>query len=231
MRKKLFAVCIGSILLFSAAGYSQVKEAPILAGAKIGVVNTESGAVRGYVHQGIYTYKGIPYAYAERFMPPVKPKPWKGVRSSMAYGPVAPIDATTTVNDAFEFSFQHVLGYTNENCQNLNIWTKKVNDGKKRPVMVWFHGGGYTNGSSIEQPGYDGESLARKGDVVMVSVNHRLNVLGFLDLSAYGDQYRSSANAGLMDLVAALQWVKQNISQFGGDPDNVTIFGQSGGWR
>jgi para-nitrobenzyl esterase len=95
--------------------------------------------------------------------------------------------------------------------------------------MVWLHGGGFTAGSSIELPSYDGENLSKKGDVVVVSVNHRLNVLGFLDLSAYGDKYKGSANAGLLDLQAALQWVKANIAQFGGDPDNVTIFGQSGG--
>jgi para-nitrobenzyl esterase len=95
--------------------------------------------------------------------------------------------------------------------------------------MVWFHGGGFTNGSYLELPSFDGESISRKGDVVLVSVNHRLNVLGFLDLSGYGDKYKSSPNAGLLDLVAALQWVKQNIEAFGGDPDNVTIFGQSGG--
>ena len=95
--------------------------------------------------------------------------------------------------------------------------------------MVWFHGGGFTAGSSIELPSYDGESLAKKGDVVVVTINHRLNILGFLDLSAYGDKYKNSPNAGLMDLVASLQWVKQNIAQFGGDPNNVTIFGQSGG--
>ncbi|HEY0108173.1 MAG TPA: carboxylesterase family protein [Fibrella sp.] len=104
-----------------------------------------------------------------------------------------------------------------------------MNNAKKRPVMVWFHGGGFTGGSSVELPSYDGENLTKKGDVVVVTVNHRLNVLGFLDLSAYGDKYKNSANAGLMDLVASLQWVKDNIAQFGGDPANVTIFGQSGG--
>src|SRR5262249_21765048 len=107
--------------------------------------------------------------------------------------------------------------------------TPGINDGKKRPVMFWMHGGGYSAGSSQELPSYDGEAISRKGDVVLVSVNHRLNVLGFLDLSEYGEKYTSSANASFYDLVAALQWVKDNIASFGGDPNNVTIFGQSGG--
>ena len=201
----------------------------VIAGADIAIAQTETGKVKGYIHNGIFTFKGIPYAKADRFMAPEKPKPWGEVRSSMSYGPVCPTDPTTQVFDPFEFAFDHNLGYSNEHCQTLNIWTQKLNDGKKRPVMVWLHGGGFTAGSSIELPSYDGESLSRTGDVVLVSVNHRLNVLGFLDLSAYGEKYKASGNAGLLDLVYALQWVKQNISQFGGDPDNVTIFGQSGG--
>lgn len=175
------------------------------------------------------TFKGIPYAKAERFMAPTKPTPWTAVRSSTTYGPVCPTDPTTSVNDEIEFSFQHNWGYTNEDCLSLNVWTPQASTSQKRPVMVWFHGGGFTAGSSVELPSYDGENLARKGDVVVVTLNHRLNVLGYLDLSAYGDKYKNSANAGLMDLVAALQWVRQNIAQFGGDPANVTIFGQSGG--
>ncbi|MFL5808185.1 MAG: carboxylesterase/lipase family protein [Flavisolibacter sp.] len=214
--------------LFPVICFSQTNDA-VVAGKNIAIVETESGKVRGYIHKGIFTYKGIPYAKADRFMAPVKPAAWKDVRSSLAYGPVCPMDPTTTVNDEFEFPFHHNWGYTNENCQTLNVWSPGINDNKKRPVMVWFHGGGFTAGSYVELPSYDGENISRKGDVVLVSVNHRLNVLGFLDLSAYGDKYKSSPNAGLLDLVAALQWVKQNIAQFGGDPNNVTIFGQSGG--
>ena len=202
---------------------------PLVASANQAIVQTAYGKVRGYIHHGVFTYKGIPYATAGRFQAAQKPASWEGVRSSMSYGPVCPMDVTTTVNDEIEFPFQHNWGYTNENCQSLNIWTPRINDGKKRPVMVWLHGGGFTAGSSVELPSYDGENLAQKGDVVMVTVNHRLNILGFLDLSAYGDKYKGSANAGLTDLAMALVWVRQNISQFGGDPDNVTIFGQSGG--
>jgi para-nitrobenzyl esterase len=232
MRKNLLPGLLALLCLVPIAVFSQHKTAtvdPLIAGEEIAVTNTESGKVRGYIHNGIYTYKGIPYANADRFMAPEKPTPWKDVRSSTAYGPVCPTDPTTTVNDIFEFPFNHDLGYPNEHCQSLNVWTRKLNDGKKRPVMVWFHGGGFTAGSSIELPSYDGENLARKGDVVVVTVNHRLNILGFLDLSAYGDKYKGSGNAGLLDLVASLQWVKDNIANFGGDPDNVTIFGQSGG--
>jgi para-nitrobenzyl esterase len=116
-----------------------------------------------------------------------------------------------------------------ENCQFANVWTPGISDGKKRPVMVWIHGGGFTNGSGIELTSYDGQNLSKKGDVVVVTLNHRLNVLGFLDLSAYGDKYKNSGNASLTDLVAALKWVRDNAEAFGGDPSNVTIFGQSGG--
>ena len=205
------------------------KTDPIVAGKGIANVSTESGNVRGYIHNGTFTFKGIPYAKAERFMAPSKPDSWTGVRSSMTYGPVCPMDITTTTNDEIEFPFHHDWGYTNENCLSLNVWTPQATNAQKRPVMVWLHGGGFTAGSSVELPSYDGENLTKKGDVVVVTVNHRLNILGFLDLSGYGEKYKNSANAGLMDLVAALQWVKQNITQFGGDPNNVTIFGQSGG--
>jgi len=225
MKRKLLLVALVSLTQMMAIS----QNSPIVAGKNIAIVETEYGKVRGYIHNGIFTFKGMPYAKAERFMAPEKPAAWQGIRSSMTYGPVCPTDVTTTTNDEFEFPFHHDWGYTNENCLNLNVWTKKITDTEKKPVMVWFHGGGFTAGSSVELPSYDGESLAKKGDVVVVSVNHRLNVLGFLDMSAYGDKYKSSANAGLMDLVAALQWVKENIAQFGGDPDNVTIFGQSGG--
>jgi para-nitrobenzyl esterase len=226
-RKSLSALSL-IVYLLPVVAFSQTGDA-VVAGKEVALVQTEGGKVRGYIHKGVFTYKGIPYAKAERFMAPAKPAAWKDVRSSMTYGPVCPMDPTTTVNDEFEFPFHHNWGYTNENCQTLNVWTTGINDNKKRPVMVWFHGGGFTAGSYVELPSYDGENISRKGDVVLVSVNHRLNVLGFLDLSAYGDKYKSSPNAGLLDLVAALQWVRENIAQFGGDPGNVTIFGQSGG--
>lgn len=203
---------------------------PIVVSNDKAVTNTESGQVRGYTHNGIFTYKGIPYAQAERFMAPQKVKPWQGVRSSFVYGPVAPLqDPTISVQDEGEFIFHHDWGYTNENCLVLNVWTPAITPAKKRPVLFWIHGGGFTAGSSQELPSYDGENLSKKGDVVIVSINHRLNILGFLDLSAYGEKYKTSANNSIADIVAALQWVKNNIENFGGDPNNITIFGQSGG--
>jgi para-nitrobenzyl esterase len=120
-------------------------------------------------------------------------------------------------------------GIQGEDCLRINVWTPAVNDGKKRPVMVWLHGGGYSAGSSQELKSYDGENLARRGDVVVVSLNHRLNVLGYLNLAQYGERYAPSANLGMLDIVAALEWVRDNIEGFGGDPRTVTLFGQSGG--
>ncbi len=194
------------------------------------VVETVSGKVAGYIDNGIYTYKGIPYAKAERFMPPVPADSWEGIRSSRAYGPTCPQGKRTGwYSDEQAFSFSWDDGFPDEDCLRVNIWTPGINDGKKRPVMVWLHGGGYSTGSGQELPSYDGRNLAEKGDVVVVTLNHRLNVLGFLDLSAYGEKYASSGNAGLLDIVAALDWVQANVSQFGGDASNVTIFGQSGG--
>ncbi len=224
MKQKLFLFAIGCFLL------TQNLLAQLVTGENVTVTTTESGKVRGYINNGIFTYKGIPYAEAKRFEAPARPKPWTGVRSAMTYGPVAPlIDPTTTVQDESEFVFDHSWGYTSEDCMRINVWTPGINDGKKRPVMFWIHGGGFAAGSSQELPSTDGENLAKKGDVVVVSINHRLNILGYLDLSAYGEKYKYSANLSVLDMKSALEWVKVNVSNFGGDPDNVTIFGQSGG--
>lgn len=218
------------ICLLAIIGTGLAASAQLQTGENVAVTATDAGKVRGYNHNSIYTYKGIPYAQAKRFEAPQKPAPWQGIRSSMTYGPVAPLEnPTTAVQDESEFVFHHDWGYTAENCLVLNVWTPGINDGRKRPVMFWIHGGGFTAGSSQELPSYDGESLAKTGDVVVVSINHRLNVLGFLDLSAYGDKYKHSANNSILDIKAALEWVNVNIANFGGDPGNVTIFGQSGG--
>jgi para-nitrobenzyl esterase len=218
------------ILLLAACWLSSAAVAQLQTGDDVAVTQTESGRVRGYVHNQIFTYKGIPYAEADRFMAPAKPRPWANVRSSMTYGPVSPLlDPTTSVQDESEFFFHHDWGYTNEDCMRLNVWTPGLTDGKKRPVMVWIHGGGFVAGSSQELPAYEGENLAKKGDVVVVSINHRLNILGYLDLSAYGEKYKYSANLSVLDMKVALEWVKNNIANFGGDPNNILIFGQSGG--
>lgn len=195
-------------------------------------VSTEYGKVAGYIENGIYNYKGIPYAQAERFEEPHAPKPWNGVRSSRHYGPTCPQEFRSMWNmDNVAFSSQWDDGFPGEDCLRVNIWTPGINEGKKRPVMVWIHGGGFSTGSGQEQPAYDGASLSKKGDVVIVSLNHRLNALGFLNLSSFGEKYKHSANLGLLDIVEALKWVKNNIANFGGDAQNVTIFGQSGGGR
>ena len=201
----------------------------VVTGRNIAVVKTQYGAVRGYIYKGTYTFKGIPYGKADRFMAPQSPEKWTGIRNSMSYGFVCPPSSYPVFSDEFAFAFHRDLGVSDENCLNLNIWTQSINTNIKKPVMVYLHGGGFSSGSSHEFPWLDGENLSKQGDVVVVSFNHRLNILGFLDLSAYGDKYRYSANAGAMDMVLALTWVKENIANFGGDARNVTIFGQSGG--
>ncbi len=219
-----------TISLLSFLCITGITKSQLVTGENIAVTNTNSGKVRGYINNTVFTYKGIPYAEAKRFETPQPPKPWQGVRSSMVYGPVAPLlDPVTSVQDEGEFIFHHDFGYTSEDCMRLNVWTPGISDGKKRPVMFWIHGGGFTAGSSQELPSYDGENLAKNGDVVVVSINHRLNILGFLDLSAYGEKYKHSANTSMLDIKSALEWVRDNIANFGGDPNNVTIFGQSGG--
>ena len=199
------------------------------------MVTTSSGKVVGYTHNGICTFKGIPYADStageNRFMPPVRAKPWSGVRSSRQYGHVAPQGSCCPGwdhdDEAFMFSWDD--GIQGEDCLRVNVLTPAFNDGNKRPVMVWLHGGGFAAGSGQELKSYDGENLARRGDVVMVSLNHRLNVLGYLNLAKYGERYAASANVGMLDIIAALEWVRENIAGFGGDANTVTIFGQSGG--
>ncbi len=188
-----------------------------------GIVQTKAGLLQGTNQNNILRYLGVPYAQAtERFVPAGEVEAWEGVKVADSYGSISLQGSISGLNG------QSDQTGTDNNCQNLNIWTPSINDGKKRPVMVWLHGGGFSTGSGNEA-GYDGENLSRDGDVVVVAVNHRLNVFGHLDLSEYDQKYQYSANVGIMDIVSALQWIQQNIEQFGGDPNNVTVFGQSGG--
>lgn len=190
------------------------------------VVSTKQGKVRGYVYDDMTIFKGIPYAKARRFHRPEAVEPWEGVFDATNYGYVCPL--LEEDQPLGEIKVPHRFWAMNENCQNLNIWTPACDDGK-RPVMVWLHGGGFRAGSSIEQVAYEGENMCHFGQVVVVSINHRLNVLGYCDLSEFGAEYENSANAGTDDMVAALRWIHENIEAFGGDPENVTLFGQSGG--
>jgi para-nitrobenzyl esterase len=192
------------------------------------VVETTCGKLRGLREGKTFSFLGIRYAEAERFGSPKPVQPWTGIKNAQVWGPVCPSPEQTTVS-ADELVFPHRYWIANEHCQYLNVWTQNPTPAVKKPVIVWMHGGGFTNGSSMESYAYDGRTLSEFGDVAVVSVNHRLNILGTLDLSAYGSQYANSRYTGTADLLAALQWVHENIESFGGDPGNVMIFGQSGG--
>jgi para-nitrobenzyl esterase len=196
------------------------------------VADTANGRIRGFVRNGITAFMNIPYGAdtsgVNRFMPPQKPESWTGTRACLYHGFVSPQGPRAGwANSEEAWLFKWDDGFQSEDCLNLNVWTPALDNGK-RPVMVWLHGGGFSAGSATELPSYDGENLAHRGAVV-VSVTHRLNIVGYLNLAAFGDKYALSGNVGMLDIVAALEWVRDNISRFGGDPGRVTIFGQSGG--
>jgi len=198
-------------------------------GAADSLVDTSFGRLRGAVLNGVHTFKGIPYgastAGAARFMPPARPQAWTGVRDAMSLASRAPQILGGEPPEVVATDPREPMG---EDCLVLNVWTPATRSGR-RPVMVWLHGGGFASGSASYSI-YDGKELARKHDVVVVGVNHRLNVFGFLFLADIGGPaFANASNAGILDVVAALEWVRDNIAPFGGDPGNVTIFGQSGG--
>jgi para-nitrobenzyl esterase len=205
------------------------------------IAQTAHGAVQGLVSEGIRQFKGVPYGAptggANRLAPPRPPAPWAGVRECFGYGPASPqvpTPASLAYGRLIQFDLAVAQGGMGEDCLRLNIWTPGLDDGVRRPVLVSLHGGGFAIGSGSASI-YDGATLARMGDVVVVTVNHRLASLGFLNLVDAGapeDEFAFAGVAGVMDLVAALEWVRDNIAGFGGDPSNVTIFGQSGGgWK
>jgi para-nitrobenzyl esterase len=194
------------------------------------IAETSRGRVRGTLADGIRTFKGIPYGAPtdgpNRFRVAKAAVPWAGIRDTIAYGPICPQEIRPPPSFAGSWATNQPMS---EDCLVLNIWTPALRDHHKRPVMVWFHGGGFSRGSGAN-PVYDGTNLARKGDVVVVTVNHRLNIFGHLYLARLGGtEYAESGNLGILDLTAALRWVHTNIAEFGGDPANVTIFGQAGG--
>lgn len=203
-------------------------------GDDIAIADTAYGKVKGFILRGITQFRGIPYGAdtsgKNRFMPPQKPESWDDIKPAVWWGNTAPQLMDGRYANAYS-SFADHWNYddVSEDCLKLNVWTPALDD-NKRPVLVWLHGGGYTNGNGIEQDGYMGENLSRKGNVVFVSINHRLGPIGFTDLSGGGgEKYKDSGNVGALDMVAALEWVNENIANFGGDPGNVTIMGQSGG--
>ena len=193
-------------------------------------VATSAGKIRGLLLDNkVHAFKGVPYgestAGARRFLPPVKVQPWTGVRDAFALGHRSPLVDSTLVPEWTPLNIREPMG---EDCLNLNVWTPAIGGGK-RPVMVWLHGGGYATGSPGMIP-YDGANLAAKHDVVLVSITHRLNAFGFLFLAEIGgEKFAGASNAGMKDIIAGLEWIRDNVASFGGDPRNVTIFGQSGG--
>ena len=219
-------------LIVAASGFSW----PALAQGDPVVAETTYGRVRGVEMNGIKVFKGIPYgattAGKNRFMPPAAPAKWSGVRDALAYGSSAPQTEPGSRRAASALAVAAAgLPAESEDCLVLNVWTPAVHDNRKRPVMFWCHGGGFATGSG-SSPVTEGLNLAKRGDVVVVTINHRLNVLGFTSLEeAGGQEFASSGDVGMMDIVAALRWVRDNIGEFGGDPNTVMIFGQSGGGR
>ncbi len=224
LRRLASGVGVGAVSALVQTGTSA---APVRS-SEAPVATTTAGKVRGCVDQGIKAFKGVRYGAdtsTRRFQAPLRAEPWAGTRDALEFGPTAP-QPRGPAGGFFPADEAKTIG---EDCLFLNLWTPALRDRGKRPVLVWFHPGGYSSMTS-NTSAYDGVRLCRRGDVVVVTVNHRLNLFGYLYLAEFGSpQLADSGNAGMLDLVLALEWVRDNIVEFGGDPNNVTIFGQSGG--
>ena len=228
MRKVTALLLALMLVLCSASALAGELSYPLNENATAPVfVKSAAGETVGLSYGGVNVFKGIPYATAERFEEPV-PYTWEGVRQANRYTEVCP-QGISSVNSNEVQNLCNYIVEGEDTCLSLNIWTPSVDENAKKPVLFWLHGGGYSSGSSAEHRIYEGYNLAKYGDVVFVSINHRLNYLGFLDLSDYGEAYKYSANLSFLDVVCALEWVRDNIAAYGGDPDCVTIVGQSGG--
>ncbi|MGC8535645.1 MAG: carboxylesterase/lipase family protein [Rhizomicrobium sp.] len=234
-RRQVLAAGACATALAALPGAARAEDSPVLI--------TSYGRLRGTMDGEIAVFKGVRYAAPPlgplRFMLPQKPNAWDGIRNAIAFGaPAVQMPASIarggpakelykSLDAVFPIAEEDKEG--REDCLFLNLWTPGIADGRKRPIMVWLHGGGFAYGSGA-WPMYDGANLARKGDLVVVTLNHRLNAFGFLELAQiFGDHYAESGNVGMLDLVAALKWVQENAEAIGGDANNVTIFGESGG--
>ena len=220
-----------TLLVLSGCGRTEATDPGAAEPISDPVATTQYGKVQGTVEDGVLTFKGVRYGAdtsTTRFAAPAAPAPWPEIQSAAQFGSSCPQTPTGNPGGLFTSWRPEPAPPLSEDCLFLNVWTPALDDGGNRPVMVWFHGGGFSSGSGSSRA-YDGVRLANRGDVVVVTVNHRLNLFGYLALGHYGDGFEDSSVAGVLDMIAALEWVQANIANFGGDPGTVMIFGESGG--